>query len=328
MRGLRAQPEATVGVAHRVGEACAAGHDEQRMALAELAECGAQPRQRVVAETAADLDDRQHSRAARSVASAAAGPQVAGDRRPAARVARRSRAPGTRRCRPRRPARRAEQRCTRRAASSSARTCSPCRKRGDRVDLVRVELVAVGAHQPGDALAGELDRGRAAVGRGAVVRLRREMAEDEMDVGADREGLGRHRAPFAADRHARRDRGEVGAQRAGVDELAGQQPLEVVVAGRRDAPAGDRDDVGGRAADVDQQRVGGASSGHRERGRHPVRGGDVPRPCARLPHRHELAGRRQHAQRPVAERRPRPRRGRTPRPRASSGTRPTARPSS
>ena len=60
------QSEAAVGVAHRVGEARAAGHDEQRMALAERAERGAQPPQRVVAggaaETAADLDDGQHSR--------------------------------------------------------------------------------------------------------------------------------------------------------------------------------------------------------------------------------------------------------------------------
>ena len=71
--------------------------------------------------------------------------------------------------------------------------------------------------------------------------------------------------------------------------------------GRGDAAAGDRDDVGGRAADVDQQRVG-VRLGHRERRRHPVGGGDVPRPRARRRHGHELAGRRQHAQRPVAER--------------------------
>ena len=98
----------------------------------------------------------------------------------------------------------------------------------------------------------------APVGRRAVVGLRRQVAEDEVDVGADREQLRRHRAPAAADRHARRDRREVGAQHAGVDELAGQQPVEVVVPGRGDAAAGDRDDVGGRAADVDAAARPGA----------------------------------------------------------------------
>ena len=52
VRGRRAQPEAAVGVAHGVGEAGAAGHDEQRMALAELAERRAQRPQRVVARRA------------------------------------------------------------------------------------------------------------------------------------------------------------------------------------------------------------------------------------------------------------------------------------
>ena len=74
MRGLGAQAEPAVGVAHGVGEARAAGHDEQPMAPTELAEGGAEARQRVVADTAADLDDGQHRRAASSAASAAAGP--------------------------------------------------------------------------------------------------------------------------------------------------------------------------------------------------------------------------------------------------------------
>ena len=296
-----AQLEAPVGVAHRVGEARAAGHDDQRVALPELAERCAQPRQRAVAEAAADLDDGQHSRAARSAASAAAvEPHRAGA------TARPSRAATSRARKAPAPtattgASGGSGRSTRRAASSIWRSCSPCEEGGDRVDLVAVELVDVGAHQPRDPLAREGDLGRAAVGRGAVVRLGREMAEDEMDVGADREGLRRHGAPLAADRHARRDRGEVRAQHAGVDELAGQQPLEVVAAGRRNTPGGDRDDVGGRAADVDEQRVRMLAR-HRERRRHPVGGRDVPGPSARLPHRHELAGRRQHAQRPVAER--------------------------
>ena len=59
MRGRRAQSEAAVGFAHGVREPRAARHDEQRMAPAELAERGAQARERVVAETPADLDDGQ-----------------------------------------------------------------------------------------------------------------------------------------------------------------------------------------------------------------------------------------------------------------------------
>src|SRR6185503_7119878 len=63
--------------AHGVGEPGASGDDEQWMTPAELAERGAQRAQRIVAgapaQAAADLDDRQHRRAARSAASAAAG---------------------------------------------------------------------------------------------------------------------------------------------------------------------------------------------------------------------------------------------------------------
>ena len=131
-----------------------------------------------------------------------------------------------------------------------------------------------------------------------------------MDVGADREVLRRHRAPSAADRHARRDRREVGAQHAGVDELAGQQPLEVVVAGRGDAAVGDRDDVGGRAADVDQQRVGVRVA--------PRRAPSPPSWRRRRPTGAPAPRRRTRARRPSSARsaagrraRPGPRRGRT-----------------
>ena len=174
-------------------------------------------------------------------------------------------------------------------------------ERRDRIDLVLTELVDVGADEPRDALARKRRRRRATVGGGAVVGVRRQMAEDQMDVAADREGLGRHRAPAAADRHPRRDRRKVRAQRPRVDELPGEQAFQVVVSGRGDAAAGDRDDVGRRAADVDEQRVGMRVS-HRERRRHPVGGGDLPGPRPRRLHRNELAVRRQHTQRTVAER--------------------------
>ena len=296
---------------------------------------GAQRAQRVVAraaaEPAADLDDGQHRRAARSAASAAAGAIS-----PSGRAPRRASATA----RPRRAAtsrpRKAPEPTATTGAPGGSGALHPARRLldlaqllaveegGDRVDLRRVELLDVGAHEPRDALAREGDGGRAAVGRRAVVRLGRQVAEDEMDVGADREVLRRHRAPAAADRHARRDRGEVRAQHAGVDELAGQQPLEVVVAGRGDAAVDDRDDVGGRAADVDEQRVG-VRLGDRERRRHPVGGRDVPGPRPRLLDGHELAGRRQHAQRPVAERVLGRVEHERPPPRAWSGTRRRAR---
>ena len=99
-----------------------------------------------------------------------------------------------------------------------------------------------------------------------------------MHVGADREQLRGDRARAAPHRHPRRDRREVGAQRAGVHELPGQQPVEVGAAGGHHLAGGDRDDVGGRAADVDHQGVR-VQRGDRERARQPVGGRDLG--CAR-----------------------------------------------
>ena len=293
--------------------------------------------QRVVAaEPAADLDDGQHRRAASSAASAAAGATSAAGRAPRRRSVG-DRSPqtrgdfarqGRRRRRPRRRVPRAAADAAPGAAASSIwRSCSPCEEGGDRVDLACVELVGVGAHQPGDALARERDRGRAAVRRGAVVRLLRQMAEDEMDVGADREVLRRHRAPPATDRHARRDRREVGAQHAGVDELAGQQPLEVVV------PASPRRARrrSGRCRRSCCRRRSAARRGTRP----PPRAPKPPswrrrRPTAARAPPPSTRARRSWSARSAAGRRapPRPRRARTPRLRAWSGTRRKARRSS
>ena len=249
------------------------------------------------AETAPDLDDRQHSRAASSVASAAAGPGPAAiDDSRYARVARRPRAPGT-----------APVPTTTTGGRGWHLTRHPgppprsahllvVQEAGDRRDRAASSWSTSERHQPRDAFAGELGRGRAAVGRRAVEASASRTAEDEAHVGADREGLRRHRAPAAPDRHARRDRGEVRAQRAGADELARQQPLEVVAPARRDAAGGDRDDIGGRAADVDQQRVGVDARDHERRAPSSWRRRRPAAACAPL-HRNELAGRRQHAQR-------------------------------
>src|SRR4051812_18168176 len=168
--------------------------------------------------------------------------------------------------------------------------------RGDRVDLLGRELLGVGAHEPRDPRPRAVDaRGPAVRGR-ARVGLRGEVPEDQVHVAADREQLGRDRAPPPAHRHASGDRGEVRPQRAGVDELAREQPVEVGAPGGRDPPGSDRDDVGRRAADVEHQRVG-VPRGDRERARRPVRRGDVERPGPRLGDADQLARRRERAHR-------------------------------
>ena len=246
MRGLRPQAEAAVVLADRVRELRAAGHDEQRMARARLRDRGAQRPQRAVAglarEPAADLDDGQHDarrRAAASSASAAAGAASRSAALHGISSTGRPRRSATARAR---NAPHAERHDRRRARE--ARAHLPRRRLdladllgveigGDRLDLAGLELLGVGADEPRDALARALDARRPPVRRRARVGLGRQMPEDQVHVGADREQLGGDRAPAPADRDARSDRREVGAQRARVDELARQQPVEVVATARR-----------------------------------------------------------------------------------------------
>ena len=168
VRGLRPQAEAAIGVAHGVGEARAAGHDEQRMAPAELAERGAQRRaarrRRCPPPTLTTVSTGVPPAAPR--APRPARPRRVDDRSPQAR--------GDLACHERAGAR-GDDGSVGAAGARPPRSGAPARReeRRDRVDLRRVELVDVGAHQPGDPLACELDRGRAAVGRRAVVGLRR-----------------------------------------------------------------------------------------------------------------------------------------------------------
>src|SRR4051812_16651010 len=74
--------------------------------------------------------------------------------------------------------------------------------RGDGVDLLGRELLAVGAHEPRDPRSGMVDRGGPAVRRRARVGGGHEIAEDEVHVAADREQLRRDRARPAAHGHA------------------------------------------------------------------------------------------------------------------------------
>ena len=57
-------------------------------------------------------------------------------------------------------------------------------------------------------------------------------------------------------RHAMHDRFDGRANGAEVEQLAGKQTLGVVAADRGNETAGDGNDVGGRGADVDENRIG------------------------------------------------------------------------
>ena len=122
-----------------------------------------------------------------------------------------------------------------------------------------------------------------------------------MGVGADREQLCGHRTGPAADRHVRDDRRDVGPQRAGVDELAGEQPLDVGAPASDDLAGHDRDHVGGRAPAVEQDRVGHRARDQQRR-RHPVRGGALERRGPRVVEADELTARGDHAQRAPGQR--------------------------
>ena len=104
-------------------------------------------------------------------------------------------------------------------------------RRGDRVDLGCVELLDVGAHQAAIHSRAKTATGRrTTVGRGAVVRLLRQTAEDRMDVGARSRSTPTRPAPNSPRTGARHDRREVGPpHRRCTRLLRRQRPLEVAV---------------------------------------------------------------------------------------------------
>ena len=247
VRGLRPQAEAAVVLADRVRELRAAGHDEQRMARARLARSRAHsarsaPSPASRASPPPTLTTVSTTRAAGAAASSASAAAGAASRSAALHG---SSSTG----RPRRSATARARNApdpsgTTGARAREARAHLPRRRLdladllgvemgGDRLDLAGLELLGVGADEPRDALARALDARRPPVRRRARVGLGRQVPEDQVHVGADREQLGGDRAPAPADGDARRDRREVGAQRARVDELARQQPVEVGATRRR-----------------------------------------------------------------------------------------------
>ena len=209
MRGLVAQREAAVVRADHVGELRPARHHEQRVARAASRDLRAQRPQRRAAglarEPAADLDDRQHARgrrAARELGERGRGRHVALGRAPrqlehgrpeALAASRAMNAPLPSATTGPRAARSACATC--RAAASTWRTCSACRYAAIASISCGRELLGVRADQPRDALARARDARRSPVRRRAVVASGRDVPEDQMHVGADREQLGGDRAP-------------------------------------------------------------------------------------------------------------------------------------
>ena len=159
------------------------------------------PSPRLAREPAADLDDGQHDarsgrprarrappRAPRRARAALHGISSHG---PAEALRHRA---GEERARARaaRPAARSATRVpTCRAAASIWRTCSAWRWAAIASTSAGLELLGVGADEPRDALARALDARRAPVRRRARVGLGRQVPEDQVHVGADREQLRR-----------------------------------------------------------------------------------------------------------------------------------------
>ena len=307
MSSVEADPR--VDRAHRVGERTAAGHDEHRPRAASSRHLGACPAQAVQAlgaqQPAADLDDQraygsltaehrqrhgggdlsasppsgqaldaiaspQRSAAARArnaptptATTGSARGDARGDAPERRRRSRRPAPPRRRRRSPRGPRRRAARgRRTRRGPAGSAP------RRGD----VPRPSGNVHVHCSGD----RLPRSRCA---SAVI------ANSSEDTGQGSPPIGTCDS----------DRRDVGPQRAGVDELAGEQPLDVGAAACGHLAAHDRDHVGGSAPAVDEDRVGQRARDEQRR-RHPVGRRAPQRRRPRLLEADQLAVGRDHAQ--------------------------------
>ncbi len=79
-----------------------------------------------------------------------------------------------------------------------------------------------------------------------------------IDVRARREPFVHHARRLAAKRDAMRDAAQRRAHHALIHEFTAHEPVGVVRSARRDPAFDDRNDVGGGAADVDEQRIGDA----------------------------------------------------------------------
>ncbi len=131
-----------------------------------------------------------------------------------------------------------------------------------------------------------LDGLAASVRGGVLVDVIGKRAEDAADVGHGGEILARERLRAALEGGARRDAHDGGAREPRVDELAGREPVGVGQPARNRLAAADGDDVRGRRAEVDQERVRNTLRRRERRSRgnsssRRRRGGAGPRPRRR-----------------------------------------------
>ena len=188
------------------------------------------------------------------------------------------------------------------SASAIAATCASCDGGRDRLEITGSELLGVGADDARQTRAdllglGPRPSGNVHVHCAAVSSPRSRWASAAIANSSEETGHGP-----AADRNLRHDRGDVRPQRAGVHELGREQPLDIGPSPRRHVAAGDRDHVGGRAAAVDEDRVG-QRAGDQQRGRDPVGGRARQRVGPRLFDLDQRSGRGDHSQRSSRQRR-------------------------
>ena len=145
--------------------------------------------------------------------------------------------------------------------------------------LLQVRALSVASDHPGEPPGTPHDRLLAAVRGGMLVGALGQLPGQPIDVG-------RRGEPFRDERHARSPEGHRLGHRhhrrpdhSGVDQLARDQPRGIVPAARLDPAPANRDQIGGGAAHIHEQRVGLERRDHRGGGQpvgrcHPERGVD------------------------------------------------------
>lgn len=102
------------------------------------------------------------------------------------------------------------------------------------------------------------------------IRRERQGARQSKDIGGGGEVLGHDADALSRDAELLRDGHHRRAHDAAIDELTGGEALEVGEALRGDAAGAERHEIGGRAADVEEERVAERACGQR-RARVPIR---------------------------------------------------------
>ena len=176
-----------------------------------------------------------------------------------------------------------------------------CNRIGNPHDRLLVEQLAVRTNDSRHALTGIFARGRTTVRRRHGVVLGRQSPTPEVHVADERERFGRDTGHAVPIRRGPNNRFHRRSKRARIDQLAGGETVGIAPARRDDRTIDDRNDVGGRGADIDQKR-GPVTLGNEPRRGSPVRRSHSQRSLARLVHRQERAIGREHANVRVGER--------------------------